>query len=155
MSEDDFEISTNVSWRPTDYRSEPLRISDWIAKNGWDFVGCVVDIQLRKENGDYFFVKLTGSVEGIEKDTAEDWKEGDRTIYHLGISKTDGTGWIFRNENIHVIRNHFSSRLEKQYEEEGKTVFPFKQEDIITKDILAEKAENEVGEVGLETACCM
>ena len=57
--------TTTITWRP-DYKAERLYKSDWNEKNGWDFVGCIVDIQLRRENGDYFFVKYVGSIEGID-----------------------------------------------------------------------------------------
>ena len=87
--------TTIVSWRP-DYDAERLMVSDWIDKDGWDFVGCVVDIQLRRADGDYFFVKYVGSVEGIDEDAivAESLRQNEMgfDVYSLrypGDSNTD------------------------------------------------------------------
>ncbi len=54
---------TNISWTCS-YKGEPLAISTWYDNQGWDFVGCIVDIQLKGKDG-YFFVKYTGSIEGM------------------------------------------------------------------------------------------
>ena len=73
--------TTSVSWRP-DYNAERLMVRDWIDKDGWDFVGCVVDIQLRRADGDYFFVKYVGSVEGTDDDgIIEEGEELPRVMY--------------------------------------------------------------------------
>jgi hypothetical protein len=134
MTEADIQ-TTIVSWRP-DYDAESLMVSDWIDTDGWDFVGCVVDIQLRRANGDYFFVKYVGSVEGIDEDAVvEVGEEKHREIYHFGVEKLNGKRWLFRPHNIHCIRNHHSSKAEKESMEESKSVFPFASNRPITKDL--------------------
>ena len=107
------ENTTNISWT-CNYKGEPLEISNWYDKEGWDFVGCVVDIQLKGKDG-YFFVKYTGTIEGIECDDIEGiCKRGDKKIYHFGVEKFSGRLVLFRPCNIHAIRNHHSQTLEKE-----------------------------------------
>ena len=147
--------TTIVSWRP-DYDAERLMVSDWIDKDGWDFVGCVVDIQLRRADGDYFFVKYVGSVEGTDEDAiVEEGEEKPREIYHFGVEKINGKRWLFRPRNIHIIRQHHSSKLEKESMEEGKSIFPFAPDAPITKDLIQELDSQEVADVGSEGACCL
>lgn len=147
--------TTIVSWRP-DYNAERLLVSDWIDKDGWDFVGCVVDIQLRRADGDYFFVKYVGSVEGTDEDAVvEEGEELPRVIYHFGVEKVNGNRWLFRPQNIHCIRQHHSSKLEKESMEEGKSVFPLAADKPITKNLIEELDKEEVTEVGGEGACCL
>ena len=147
--------TTIVSWRP-DYDAERLRVSDWNDKNGWDFVGCIVDIQLRRADGDYFFVKYVGSVEGTDEDAVvEESEELPRIIYHFGVEKINGNRWLFRPQNIHCIRQHHSSKLEKESMEEGKSVFPFAPDTPITKDLIEELDSQEVADVGSEGVCCL
>ena len=147
--------TTIVSWRP-DYNAERLMVSDWIDKDGWDFVGCVVDLQLRRANRDYFFVKYVGSLEGIDEDaTVEEGEELPRAIYHFGVEKINGNRWLFRPQNIHCIRQHHSSKLEKESMEDGKSVFPFAADKPITKNLIEELDKEEVTEVGGEGACCL
>jgi len=154
MTEVDIQ-TTIVSWRP-DYDAESLMVSDWIDKDGWDFVGCVVDIQLRRADGDYFFVKYVGSVEGIDEDAVvEEGEEKHREIYHFGVEKLNGKRWLFRPHNIHCIRNHHSSKVEKESMEEAKSVFPFVSDRPITKDLITELNTQEVADVGTEGACCL
>ena len=140
---------TTITWRP-DYGSEELYVSDWMGNHGWDFVGCVVDIQLKrddKENNDgrpeYFFVKYTGTIEGE-----------DKTVYHFGVEKINGARWIFRPENIHVIREHHSSVLEAEYSA-SCSIFS-NLDDVISKEKieLLDKKER-VEEVGLSPSCCI
>ena len=146
------EQTTIVSWRPN-YDAERLMVSDWIDKDGWDFVGCVVDIQLRRANKNYFFVKYVGSVEGTDEDAVE---EGvPRVIYHFGVEKVNGKRWLFRPHNIHCIRQHHSSKLEAESMEKGKSVFPFATDTPITKDLIEELDKENVTEVGGEGACCL
>ena len=103
--------TTNISWT-CDYKGEPLEISSWYEKEGWDFVGCVVDIQLKGKDG-FFFVKYTGTIEGIECDDIEGiCKRGDKKIYHFGVEKFGGRLVLFRPCNIHAIRNHHSQTKE-------------------------------------------
>ena len=105
------ENTTTISWT-CNYKGEPLEISDWYEKEGWDFVGCVVDIQLKGKDG-YFFVKYTGTIEGIECDDIEGiCKRGDKKIYHFGVEKFGGRLVLFRPCNIHAIRNHHSQAKE-------------------------------------------
>lgn len=105
------ENTTTISWT-CNYKGEPLEISDWYEKEGWDFVGCVVDIQLKGKDG-YFFVKYTGTIEGIECDDIEGiCKRGDKKIYHFGVEKFGGRLVLFRPCNIHAIRNHHSQTKE-------------------------------------------
>ena len=107
------ENTTTISWT-CNYKGEPLEISNWYDKEGWDFVGCVVDIQLKGKDG-YFFVKYTGTIEGIECDDIEGiCKRGDKKIYHFGVEKFSGRLVLFRPCNIHAIRNHHSQTLEKE-----------------------------------------
>ncbi len=149
---------TTISWRP-DYDSQELYTSDWYKENGWDFVGCIVDIQLKRDDPErddgkpeYFFVKYVGSVEGIDEDAET---LGERTVFHFGVEKFNGKRWLFRPENIHVIREHHSQSVEK---EKIESVMGFKCETpkVIDKERieLLEKAE-EVDMVGGEYgACC-
>ena len=149
------EQTTIVSWCPN-YDAERLMVSDWIDKDGWDFVGCVVDIQLRRANKNYFFVKYVGSVEGTDEDgVVEEGEELPRVIYHFGVEKINGKRWLFRPQNIHIIRQHHSSKLEKESMEDGKSVFPFATDTPITKDLIEELDKQEVAEVGGEGACCL
>ena len=53
--------TTKTSWT-NDFKGEELYISDWYERNGWDFIGSVVDIQLKNDDG-YFFVKYVGTIE--------------------------------------------------------------------------------------------
>ena len=102
---------TQVSWT-CDYKGEPLAISTWYDHQGWDFVGCVVDIPLKGKDG-FFFVKYTGSIEGIECDDIEGvCKRGDKKIYHFGVEKLGGRLVLFRPQNIHAIREHHSQAKE-------------------------------------------
>ena len=153
MTEVEKQTST-ITWRP-DYDAEPLMVSDWMEKNGWDFVGCVIDIQLRRANGDYFFVKYTGTMEGIEEDEVKEDEPKPRMVYHFGAEKVTGDKWIFRPKNIHCIRKHHSSALEKESMEEGKSLFPFAEEKPITQSLLEELDKQEVADVGTEGACCL
>lgn len=148
---------TTISWRP-DYDSQELYTSDWYKENGWDFVGCIVDIQLKRDDPErdgtpeYFFVKYVGSVEGIDEDAET---LGERTVFHFGVEKFNGKRWLFRPENIHVIREHHSQSVEKETIE---SVMGFKCETpkIIDKERieLLDKEES-VNVVGAEYgACC-
>ena len=149
------EQTTTITWRP-DYHAERLFKSDWNEKNGWDFVGCVVDIQLRRENGDYFFVKYPGSIEGIELDGKDDDSKGKRAIYHFGVEKMTGERWLFRPENIFVIRQHHSSKAEIDCREQTKTVFPFESDGSITKHLIEKLDKDEENyEVNDKKSCCL
>ena len=152
MTEIEKQTST-ITWRP-DYDAERLFVSNWMDKNGWDFLGCIVDIQLRRDNGDYFFVKYTGSLEGIEED-GEEGETKPRVVYHFGVEKVSGDKWIFRPDNVHCIRNHHSSKLEAESMEEGKSLFPFAEDKPITKNLLEELEKQEVADVGGEGVCCL
>ena len=109
--------TSTVTWRP-DYDAEPLMVSDWKDKDGWDFLGCIVDIQLRRANGDYFFVKYTGSIEGTEEDEAEEGVPLPRVVYHFGVEKISGDKWIFRPKISTVfaiiIHRHLKRRAWKK-----------------------------------------
>ena len=77
-------------------------VSNWINAEEWDFIGAVVDIRLRRANGDYFFVKYVGSVEGLDGDAeVEECNDRPRVVYHFGVDKLDGRWWLFRHENSH------------------------------------------------------
>jgi hypothetical protein len=147
--------TTTITWRP-DYNAERLFKSDWNEKNGWDFVGCIVDIQLRRENGDYFFVKYVGSIEGIDLDEkSEDGKE-IRTIYHFGVEKLTGERWLFRPENIFVIRSHHSSTIEIASPEHADIHYPFPIESSITKELIEKLDRDEDKyEVNENKSCCI
>ena len=147
--------TTTITWRP-DYKAERLYKSDWNEKNGLDFVGCIVDIQLRRENGDYFFVKYVGSIEGIDLEAeSEDGKEV-RTIYHFGVEKLTGERWLFRPENIFVIRSHHSSSIELASPEHGETLFPFANDSSITKELIEKLDKDEDKyEVNESKSCCI
>jgi len=147
--------TTTITWRP-DYNAERLFKCDWNEKHGWDFVGCIVDIQLRRENGDYFFVKYVGSVEGIELDANEEDGKEIRTIYHLGADKMTGERWLFRPENIFAIRSHLSSKAGKASTEQGETVFPFPKDSSITKGMIEElEMKEEEYAVNKNNSCCI
>jgi hypothetical protein len=144
--------TTNITWRP-DYKAEPLLKTDWNEKNGWDFLGCIVDIQLRRADGDYFFVKYVGSIEGIDLDTSNDGDEEVRTIYHFGVEKMTGERWMFRPENIFVIRNHHSSKVEKETTYDSY-LFPLDKP--LTKDLIQKlDIDDESYEVDGSKSCCI
>ena len=149
---------TTISWRP-DYDSQELYTSNWYKESGWDFVGCIVDIQLKRDDPErddgkpeYFFVKYVGSVEGFD----EDAETLEKTIYHFGVEKFNGKRWLFRPENIHVIREHHSQSVEKEKFANNVLGFNCEIPKIIDKERieLLEKQE-EADVVGLEYgACC-
>jgi len=144
--------TTNITWRP-DYKAEPLLKTDWMDKNGWDFLGCIVDIQLRRANGDYFFVKYTGSIEGIELDTESNDSEETRTVYHFGVEKINGERWMFRPENIFEIRNHHSSKSEKDTPKQAKNDYI---DEPLTKDLIQKlDADDESYDVDGSKSCCI
>lgn len=127
--------TTTISWK-SDFKGEELTVSEWYSKSGWDFVGCVVDIQLKNKEG-FFFVKYLGTIEGEEKDTIEEMcKEGGRNLYHFGAEKFSGRRLLFRPCNIYAIRPHHSARLEKD-RETAESIFGV-EGDVITNDIIKE-----------------
>jgi len=147
--------TTTITWRP-EYNAERLFKSDWYKKNGWDFVGCIVDIQLRRENGDYFFVKYVGSIEGIDLEAeSEDGKEV-RTIYHFGVEKLTGERWLFRPENIFVIRSHYSSTTELASAEHRDVQYTLPNDGSITKELIEKLDRDEDNyEVNESKTCCI
>ena len=153
MSENEKDTTT-ITWRP-DYQAERLYKTDWYEKNGWDFLGCIVDIQLRRENGDFFFVKYVGSIEGIDLDTGNDGDEEIRVVYHFGVEKMTGKRWLFRPDNIFVIRHHHSSKGEIESIEQGKTVFPFANDSPITKDLIdkLDKEDDQYDAINYSSCC--
>ena len=114
--------TTTIRWNPNSFSgSVPLYKSNFIQTEGWDFIGCVVDIQLKDESG-FFWVKYVGSLEGVEKDNGETFTAGDASIYHFGISKSGlEEKIIFRDINIHDIRNHYNPALEAGLREAEST----------------------------------
>lgn len=127
--------TTTISWE-SDFNGEELAVSDWYSKSGWDFVGCVVDIQLKNEDG-FFFVKYLGTIEGVEEDDIEEMcKSGERSIYHFGAEKFSGRRLLFRACNIYAIRPHHSARLEKD-RKTAESIFGF-EGDVITHDVVKE-----------------
>lgn len=102
--------ATTINWRPDKYKDSPLCISDWAAKQGWDFVGAIVDIQLRHalldeglgdwSAGDYFWVKYTGTIEGFEDSN----NNGEKVNYHFGVETFNQRHFIFRDDNICDVR---------------------------------------------------
>lgn len=155
MATEDKEPTTIVTWRP-DFNAEKLMVSNWVDTDEWDFIGAVVDIQLRRANGDYFFVKYVGSVEGLDEDA--DVEEGDerpRVLYHFGVDKLDGRRWLFRHENIHCITAHHSSRVEKEKDDNGLSLFPLPTNKPITKSLIEKLDSQEIEEVETNTnSCC-
>tara|TARA_R100000951_G_scaffold104462_1_gene97646 strand:+ start:114 stop:572 length:459 start_codon:yes stop_codon:yes gene_type:complete len=133
---EDLGKTTTISWE-SDFKGEELAVSEWYSKNGWDFVGCVVDIQLKNKDG-FFFVKYIGTVEGNEMDDIEEMcKVGDRNLYHFGVEKFSGRRMLFRACNIYAIRPHHSAKLEQ--EKTHQSIFGIDVEDaVITKDIVKE-----------------
>lgn len=149
--------TTNISWTCS-YKGEPLEISTWYDREGWDFVGCVVDIQLKNKDG-FFFVKYTGTIEGIECDDIEGiCKRGDKKIYHFGVEKFGGRLVLFRPCNIHAIREHHSQTKELEMVREAKELNPFCSPDevkILTKKYIEKQvAEKEVEQIAPPIACC-
>jgi hypothetical protein len=129
--------TTTISWE-SDFKGEELAVSDWYSKSGWDFVGCVVDIQLKNKDG-FFFVKYLGTVEGVEGDDIEELcKTGERNIYHFGAEKFSGRRLLFRACNIYAIRPHHSARLEKD-RKTAESIFGL-EGDVITHDVVKEIA---------------
>jgi len=127
--------TTTISWA-CDFKGEELAVSEWYSKSGWDFVGCVVDIQLKNKDG-FFFVKYLGTIEGVEEDDIEEvCKSGDRNIYHFGAEKFSGRKLLFRACNIYAIRPHHSAKLEKD-RKTAESVFGLAG-DVITHDIVKE-----------------
>jgi hypothetical protein len=127
--------TTTISWA-CDFKGEELAVSEWYSKSGWDFVGCVVDIQLKNKDG-FFFVKYLGTIEGVEEDDIEEvCKSGDRNIYHFGAEKFSGRKLMFRACNIYAIRPHHSAKLEKD-RKTAESVFGLAG-DVITHDIVKE-----------------
>jgi len=127
--------TTTISWA-CDFKGEELAVSEWYSKSGWDFVGCVVDIQLKNKDG-FFFVKYLGTIEGVEEDDIEEvCKSGDRNIYHFGAEKFSGRKLLFRACNIFAIRPHHSAKLEKD-RKTAESVFGLAG-DVITHDIVKE-----------------
>ena len=106
--------ATTITWRPDCYKDAPLCKSDWCDKLGWDFVGAVVDIQLRHAlldegigdwaGGEYFWVKYTGTIEGFEENVDAP-NQGEKVNYHFGVDKFSKRLYIFRDVNICDIRN--------------------------------------------------
>lgn len=127
--------TTTISWE-CDFKGEELAVSEWYSKSGWDFVGCVVDIQLKNKDG-FFFVKYLGTVEGNEADTIDEMCDiGDRNLYHFGAEKFSGRRLLFRACNIYAIRPHHSAKLEKD-KEIAESIFGL-DADVITHDIVKE-----------------
>jgi hypothetical protein len=127
--------TTTISWE-SDFKGEELAVSEWYSNNGWDFVGCVVDIQLKNKDG-FFFVKYLGTVEGNEADTIDEMcKIGDRSLYHFGVEKFSGRRILFRACNIYAIRPHHSAKMEKD-RKTAESIFGL-DADIITHDIVKE-----------------
>ena len=92
--------TSKTTWK-NEFKGEELYISDWYDRNGWDFIGSVVDIQLKNDDG-YFFVKYVGTIE-----------DEDRQLIHFGIEKFSGRKILFVFSNIFAIRDHHSARLER------------------------------------------
>lgn len=127
--------TTTISWE-CDFKGEELAVSEWYSKSGWDFVGCVVDIQLKNKDG-FFFVKYLGTVEGDEADTIDEMCDiGDRNLYHFGAEKFSGRRLLFRACNIYAIRPHHSAKMEKD-KEIAESIFGL-DADVITHDIVKE-----------------
>ena len=153
MAEEEEISTTKITWRP-DYDAEELMVSDWINREGWDFIGAVVDVQLRRANGDYFYVKYVGSVEGYDEDASvEEGSDIPRVVYHFGVEKMDAKRWLFRHENIHSITAHHSSKMEKEKEDNGLSLFPFEPNEPITKTLIDKMESQEIAEVGTESCC--
>jgi len=141
--------TTTISWA-CDFKGEELAVSEWYSKSGWDFVGCVVDIQLKNKDG-FFFVKYLGTIEGVEEDDIEEvCKSGDRNIYHFGAEKFSGRRLLFRACNIFAIRPHHSAKLEKT-KEAAMSIFGL-DADIISHEIVQELQELHLKEEANETA---
>jgi len=141
--------TTTISWA-CDFKGEELAVSEWYSKSGWDFVGCVVDIQLKNKDG-FFFVKYLGTIEGVEEDDIEEvCKSGDRNIYHFGAEKFSGRKLLFRACNIYAIRPHHSAKLEKT-KEAAMSIFGL-DADIISHEIVQELQELHLKEEANETA---
>jgi hypothetical protein len=131
--------ATNIKWRPSGYKSSPLCVGGWCDKEGWDFVGSVVDIQLRHalldeglgdwSAGEFFWVKYTGTMEGFELN-AEHGKIGDRVNYHFGVEKFSKELIIFRDVNIFDCRNHLGSGVR-----DIEAGLPLKQEESIEEQL--------------------
>ena len=92
--------TSKTTWK-NEFKGEELYISDWYDRNGWDFIGSVVDIQLKNDDG-YFFVKYVGTIE-----------DEDRQLIHFGVEKFSGRKILFVFSNIFAIRDHHSARLER------------------------------------------
>lgn len=135
--------TTTISWE-SDFKGEELAVSEWYSKSGWDFIGCVVDIQLKNKDG-FFFVKYLGTIEGNETDTIEEMcKSGERSIYHFGAEKFSGRRLLFRACNIYAIRPHHSTRLEKD-RKTAESIFGL-EGNVITHDVVNEIALELKGE---------
>ncbi len=149
MDAKDLGETTTISWE-CDFKGEDLAVSEWYSKNGWDFVGCVVDIQLKNTDG-FFFVKYLGTVEGDEKDAVAGVCEvGDRNLFHFGVEKFSGRRLLFRACNIFAIRPHHSAKLEKT-KEAAMSIFGL-DADIISHEIVQELQELHLKEEANETA---
>ena len=95
-----FGETTKTSWT-NEFKGEELYVCDWYERNGWDFIGSVVDIQLKNDDG-YFFIKYVGTIENEQ-----------RELIHFGIEKFSGRKILFVFSNIFAIRDHHSARLER------------------------------------------
>ena len=139
--------TTTISWE-SDFKGEELAVSEWYSKSGWDFVGCVVDIQLKNKDG-FFFVKYLGTVEGNEMDTIDEMcDKGGRNLFHFGVEKFSGRRLLFRACNIYAIRPHHSAKMEKD-KKSAESIFGL-DADVITHDIV-EEISLEIGKEKMET----